>query len=192
MSEVNTTNDPLPISTEGRSKRYVLFHKAFELAFQRANEKWTEEDCASCFPLIHAAAPHLLQTIRQESIDEEEKKITETWGAADGIDALHKAILESRRRAAAAKDNPNDPNNAHKDTWRPTLDPHTAVRAVKVPLLRQELERLKNEIEQGTARNMKLDAEMRSNVAAQEEATRKVQTLLVGLDKVQQHSTPLS
>jgi len=30
---------------------------------------------------------------------------------------------------------------------------------------------------------MGLDAEMRSNMAAQEEATRKMQTLLVGLDK---------
>ncbi len=32
---------PEPIIIEGRSKRYIQLHNAFQSAFTKANEKWT-------------------------------------------------------------------------------------------------------------------------------------------------------
>ncbi|KAF8329475.1 uncharacterized protein EI90DRAFT_3017244 [Cantharellus anzutake] len=157
-------------------------------AFRKANEKWTDEDCALCFPLLAEAVPHYLKKARKEAIDAgrayatlEEAKITKSYDATIAIDALHACILEARRRDKARREeNPPPPPqlSSYPDTWQPHMDPRASVRAHTVPLMGIELERVEKEIAAGEARNEILDSKLRANIAAQQEATARIRALL--------------
>lgn len=68
------------------------------------------------------------------------------YNAAEAIDTLHKCVLDAKE----AQKNGVEP----VDAWRSDLPPRTAVRARTVPVLMEERDRMKAELEEVFSRTM--------------------------------------
>ena len=61
------------------------------------------------------------------------------YNAAEALDTLHKCVLEAKE----CQKNGIVP----KDAWKPDLAPRTAVRARTVPVLEEERDRMRSQLE---------------------------------------------
>ncbi|GJE93303.1 hypothetical protein PsYK624_094620 [Phanerochaete sordida] len=171
-------------STVSGSKRWTHFHSALQHAIQRSAHKWTYEDFTECFSLWCEEQPDASSSVFNTVSQHMESLITN--GCEDllkkldvkpNLDKLHTVVTEARKRQAQGYEG--------KDVWKEDLKPDAAVRAKIVPMLEEERDRLRAQLEELDQRNRILQAEMQSNVQARDAADEECGKLLDLLEEVQ-------
>ncbi|KAI0072818.1 hypothetical protein K474DRAFT_1775187 [Panus rudis PR-1116 ss-1] len=163
------------------SKRWTSFHSALHVAIQRATHKWTYEDFTECFSLWCEEQPEasstLFNTVAQHmesGITTQCEQLLAQFEVKENLDKLHAVVNEAKARKKTGYDG--------KDVWRDDLHPGAAIRARTIPLLQQERDRLKAELQQLDEENRQLQAQLQANVKAKKLADEQVSALLDILD----------
>ncbi|KDQ50439.1 hypothetical protein JAAARDRAFT_42096 [Jaapia argillacea MUCL 33604] len=175
---------------EPPSKRWLHFHSALQLAIQRVAHKWTYEDFAECFSAVvegdkDADLTQLHTTISrymESMISTSCEQLLEKYNARENIDTLHSVVTEARAHKAAGGS--DGEGNLGPDVWRENLHPKAAVRARTVPVLEEEVKRLKESLAELENNNRELQLVMQENVRKREEADQKATQLLDTLVEV--------
>lgn len=171
-------------STVSGSTRWTHFHSALQLAIQRSAHKWTYEDFTECFALWCEEQPDasssVFNTVAQHMeslITNECEELLKRLDVKPNLDRLHAVVVEAKKRKAQGY--------TGKDIWKEDLKPDAAVRAKLVPLLEEERDRLKAQLEELDQRNRKLQAEMQANVQARDAADKECGKLLDVLQEIE-------
>ncbi|KAK7687325.1 hypothetical protein QCA50_009831 [Cerrena zonata] len=171
-------------SVPSGSKRWTHFHSALQLAIQRSTHKWTYEDFTECFSLWCEEQPEASATLFNTVAQHMESNITNRcedlltqFNVKENVDKLHAVVTDARARKQV------DDDYDGKDLWKEDLPPRAAVRAKTVPLLQQERDRLKAELEELDQENQRLQAMMQANIDAQNAADEQTTALLDLLDE---------
>ncbi|KAJ3551013.1 hypothetical protein NM688_g4951 [Phlebia brevispora] len=197
-------------ATVSGSKRWNYFHSALQLAIQRSAHKWTYEDFTECFSLWCEEEPDASSSVYNTVSQHMESLITVrlfVLSLAEGtnyvflcaflkngcedllkkldvkpnIDRLHAVVTEARARKQAGYEG--------KDVWKEDLHPSAAARAQIIPLLMEEKDRLKAQLDELDKRNRALQAEMQANVRARDTADEESAKLLDLLDEASPYLT---
>jgi len=117
----------------------------------------------------------LLSRNMQYSIEQQTEAMLTQYSAAEAIDTLHKCVLEAKE----AQKNGTEP----KDAWRDELAPRIAVRARTVPVLEEERDRMRKDLENLEQENLRLIAELKEQKREREAADGEAVRLLDALDE---------
>jgi len=111
----------------------------------------------------------------QLSIEQQTEGMLAQYNAAEAIDTLHKCVLE-------AKDSQKK-GVVPKDAWRADLAPRAAVRARTAPVLEEERDRMRVQLEELEKENLELIAELEREKNDRATADAECQKLLNALDE---------
>jgi kinetochore protein NNF1 len=193
------------------SKRWLHFRAALRLTIERIARKWTYEDFALCFPLLCEAEPaeagqafddvqqfmQTLMEVRPHPVSpflpsgsrapwqQNSATVFEEYGLPARMDDLYAIAQDANSRTDA------DEPYKGTDVWRPDLHPRTAARARTVPVLTEERNRLKKELEDLEAETAALQAQMQENVREKDIAQAEAGRILDGFDEVGHTAVPL-
>ncbi|EJD07353.1 uncharacterized protein FOMMEDRAFT_100544 [Fomitiporia mediterranea MF3/22] len=175
------------------SRRWTHFHSALQLAIQRASHKWTYEDFSECFELWCKEEPdgasgvyNTISLHMERLITDACEELFERYNARENIDKLHAVVTEARERKQAGL--PPGP-----DTWKPNLEPRTAVRARTIPILQREKAALEKKLGAMEEENLELQREIIDNVDAMKRNVDEEQRQYDFLDELDKrwHSLPI-
>jgi len=117
----------------------------------------------------------LLARGMQLSIEQQTDSMLAQYNAAETIDTLHKCVLEAKECQKRGI--------VPKDAWRADLTPRAAVRARTVPVLEDERDRMRVQLEELEKENLGLIAELEREKQDQAAADEECQRLLDALDQ---------
>ncbi|EPQ56650.1 hypothetical protein GLOTRDRAFT_75457 [Gloeophyllum trabeum ATCC 11539] len=173
-------------STQSGSKRWTHFHSALQLAIQRVSHKWTYEDFTECFPQYCEKQPEVSSSLHttlarhmEAQISAAADELLAEYNAKEKIDILHAVVTEARARRHMGGGEAK-----RKDLWREDLQPRQAVRARTIPVLEQEVERLRRTLRDLEERNLRLQGQLEANVRARKKADDQVSQLLDIVDRI--------
>ncbi|KAJ3887217.1 hypothetical protein GG344DRAFT_80957 [Lentinula edodes] len=165
------------------SRRWEHFQSALQLAVQKSARKWSYEDFTQCFPLyaeedLNGASTTfntISDYIETQALRDLEK-IFETYNLRENIDTLHTIVTEAKERKKAGVP-------PGKDIWREGLDARSAIASRTVPVLEEEVKRLRDSLAALEAINTETEDEIRANVDSADRADERAALLFKQMHK---------
>ncbi|KAJ2934871.1 hypothetical protein H1R20_g2235, partial [Candolleomyces eurysporus] len=141
------------------SRRWTHFHSALQLAVQRSAHKWSFEDFTECFPLYveedknsaSATFNSISDYIEAQNLRDLDKLFRD-YNVQENIDILHKIVADAKERKARGE--------VRKDAWREDLDPRVSACAKTIPVLEQDVARLRRQLKETEELNRELQEQL--------------------------------